>query len=180
MRIIICLTSLALAFLVGIAWSQQVAEAHAQTGRIAGTMIAEDKREPLAGATVEVLGPALKKKIGAVSRADGLYAVENIPVGTYTVKATFSGYRGETVRGVVVVAGASVEVDFRLTVAPYEMGEMVVSASRHAENIVDAPASISKVDAKEVQRNTVASSYANIIKSVKGIDYTHPSLRDSS
>jgi len=172
MRIIICLTSLALAFLVGTAW--------AQTGRIAGTVITQDKREPLSGATVEVLGPALKKKIGAVSRADGRYAVENVPAGTYTVRASFSGYRGETVRGVAVTAGTSVEMDFRMTVAPYAMGEMVVSASRRAENVVDAPVSISKVDAKEIERNSAGNTFVSAIKNVKGIDYTQRGILNES
>jgi len=154
--------------------------ASAQTGRIAGTVTAEDRGEPLAGATVEVLGPTLKKKIGAVSGADGRYAVENVPAGTYTVKATFTGYRGETVRGVVVVASASVEVDFRIAVAPYEMGEMVVSASRRAENVVDAPVSISKVDGEEIERNSAGNTFVSAIKNVKGIDYTQRGILNES
>ena len=54
----------------------------------------------------------------------------------------------------------------------YELGEIVVSASRRAENIVDAPASISKVDWKAVQRNTASNSYVSAIKNVKGVDHT--------
>ncbi|OGG46247.1 MAG: hypothetical protein A3F84_23755 [Candidatus Handelsmanbacteria bacterium RIFCSPLOWO2_12_FULL_64_10] len=156
------------------------AAADAQTGRITGTVTAGDAKGPLAGVTVEVAGPNLPRKMGAVSRADGRYAVENVPAGAYTVRATSVGYRSETVKGVGMAAGASVEVDFRMETAPYEMEEMVVSASRHAENIVDAPVSISKVDGEEIERNSAGNTFVSAIKNVKGIDYTQRGILNES
>ena len=146
--------------------------AWSQPGRITGTVTDADTGEPLIGASVEVIGPGLAGKTGGMSGAEGRYAVENVPTGTYRVKVTFVGYREATVKDVRVVAGASVGVDFQIVAAPYELGEIVVSASRRSENIVDAPMAISKIDAREAQRNTSANSIASLIENVKGIDYT--------
>jgi len=162
---------LAVTLYVGVIVTALTAAAYAQTGRIIGVVTAEDPRGPLVGATVEVIGPNLTKKMGTVSKAGGRYAVENVPSGTYAVKAVFIGYRSETVRDVAVAAEGSVDLHFQMVKAPYELEEMVVSASRRAENIVDASVSISKVDGKEIQRNTVGNSYISAVKNVKGIDY---------
>ena len=141
----------------------------AQTGRITGRVIAQDTGEPLVNANVEVTGPDLTTKMGAISDAEGRYTID-LPPGSYTVKAAFVGYRKGTVRNIVVSAGESVEVPFRMETVLYEIDEIVVSASRRAENIIDAPISIAKVDAKEIQRNAAIGSYKSAIKNLKGVD----------
>ena len=148
-----------------------LAPAGGGTGRITGRVIAEDTGKPLAGVNVEVMGPGLTRKMRSMSDSEGRFTVESVPAGAYTVKATFVGYLHTTVRNVGVIAGESVEVHIRMVTAPYELEAIVVSASRRAENIVDAPVSISKVNAKEIQRNATGNSYVSDLKYVKGIDY---------
>lgn len=150
--------------------------AWAQGGRIAGRVVAKDTGEPLIGASVEVTGPNLTKRVGAMSDVRGHYAVENLPAGRYTVRAKFVGYEDRTVEGVEVAGGGSAQAEVRMTAAPYELGEIVVSASRRAENVVDAPASISRVEAREIERNPAGNSFVSAIKNVKGIDYTQTGI----
>lgn len=147
------------------------AGAWAQGGRISGRVVAEGTREPLVGATVEVTGPTLRKKMGAVSRADGRYAVEGVPSGNYVVKVSFIGYRDAFVKGVEVASGKTVAADVQMAASPYELGQVVVSASRRAENLVDAAISISKVDEEAMNRNLIASSAAGLIRGQKGVDF---------
>lgn len=143
----------------------------AQTGRITGQVTAQDTGGPLPGANIEVLGPNLVRKMGATTGADGRYTVENVPAGTYTVKATFVGYLDAAVTDIVVGGGDSVEVRIGMLASPYELEKIVVSASRRAENIVDAPVTISKVGWKEIRKNTIGSAYLSDLKYVKSIDY---------
>ncbi|MBI2504286.1 MAG: TonB-dependent receptor plug domain-containing protein [Candidatus Latescibacteria bacterium] len=135
-------------------------------------MIAADSGDPLAGAVVEVSGPTLAGKKGAIADEKGRYAIENVPSGTYALKVTHVGYVAGTIRKVSVASGASAAVDFRLKTSPYGLEETVVSASRRAENIIDAPASISKVGWEEARRNAADNSYSSLLKNVKGVDCT--------
>lgn len=146
--------------------------AWAQTGRIGGAVRDADTGAPLKGASVQVTGPPLKAAAGAISDDDGKYAIEKVPPGQYSVRATFVGYLPQIVASVEVIAGQSISVDFSLNRAPVELEETVVSVSRRPENIIDAPASVSKIDWRELQRNTAGNSYVGAIKNVKGIDRT--------
>ena len=67
-------------------------------------------------------------------------------------------------------------VDFRLNTAPYQLGEIVVSASRHAENIVDAPSSISKVNSRAAQNQATGLSVSSMLRNVKGVSYSQANL----
>lgn len=140
--------------------------AWAQTGRITGQVIAEESGEVLPRAYVEVLGSNLSEKMNALSDAKGHYVIQDVSPGSYTLKATFIGYLGTTVENVVVTAGEVIVVDIEMVALPFEMDEIVVSASRRAENILDATASISKVDRKEIQDNTMATSISSVVKHV--------------
>ncbi|HXG01527.1 MAG TPA: carboxypeptidase-like regulatory domain-containing protein, partial [Bacteroidota bacterium] len=58
------------------------------TGKIAGKIIDAATKEPLVGVSVLLEGT----KLGASTDVDGLYAIINIPPGTYTVVASAIGY----------------------------------------------------------------------------------------
>ena len=144
----------------------------AQMGHITGRVVAEDTGEGLPGAHVEVMGSNLQIKKAVITDKEGHYTVDKLAVGTYSVKATFVGYKTGSVEDVGVLDGQSVTTDFRLLPNPYEMEQIVVSASRRAENIVDAPVSVVKVDREEIQNNTMATSLGSLMHNVKGMDYT--------
>ena len=147
-------------------------EAKAQTGRISGVVKDAVSNSPLKGASVQMTGSSIKIDIGTISIDGGEYTIEKVPPGRYSIKVTFIGYLPRTVDDVEVIDDQSVAVDFSLNRAPVELEETVVSVSRRPENIIDAPASISKIGWRELQRNTAGNSYVGAIKNVKGIDRT--------
>src|SRR5574341_2538930 len=69
------------------------------TGKIAGR-VTDAKHQPLVAANVAVPGA----RTGALTDADGRYVIVNIPAGAYEVRVSLLGYRGVTVRDVVVSA----------------------------------------------------------------------------
>jgi hypothetical protein len=69
-------------------------------GAVSGTVMLDGSPDN-AGATVEVLGTPRQ----ATTDATGLYTVENVPAGTYTVRFSRLGYVATTVGGVVVTDG---------------------------------------------------------------------------
>jgi len=150
--------------------------AQAQTGRISGVVRDTDTGAPLKGASVQLTGPNLGAATGAISDDDGAYAIPRVPPGKYSVKSTFVGYLSQTIDDVEVIADRSAAVDFALIRAPVELEETVVSVSHRPENIIDAPASVVKLEAEEIQRNATSGSYMEMIRDVKGIDYFQNSI----
>jgi TonB-dependent starch-binding outer membrane protein SusC len=63
--------------------------AYAQTGSIAGQVTDAETGETIPGANILVV----ELERGAASDIDGNYRIQNIRPGTYTVTATFVGYR---------------------------------------------------------------------------------------
>src|SRR5690606_13308462 len=93
------------------------------TGRIAGT-VTDDLGDPLPGANVVIEGTQL----GAATDIDGNYFIIGVPVGTYTVTASFVGYASQTVEGLEVSSGYTTEQNFEL--GPQELGTIEVTYER--------------------------------------------------
>ncbi|HEX2722943.1 MAG TPA: TonB-dependent receptor [Gemmatimonadaceae bacterium] len=139
--------------------------AHAQTGRLSGT-VTDSTRTALGGTQVSVLGT----RFNDVSDASGHFRIVGVPAGTYDVRVQRIGQRAQTINGVVISAGQETQINVALASVPLSLGGVVVSASRRAEKITDAPATITRIDAASIQ-NTVGNSFAPALKEVKGIDY---------
>ncbi|HWE43921.1 MAG TPA: TonB-dependent receptor [Gemmatimonadaceae bacterium] len=138
----------------------------AQRGRIVGTVTDSASRAPLSGAQVSIVATPL----GASSGADGSFAIDSVAPGTYTVRVSRLGMTMRTITGVVVNADADTRVDAALGRAPLELAGVVVSASRRVEKITDAPATITRIDSRQIE-NTVGNSYSGALKAVEGVDF---------
>jgi hypothetical protein len=75
----------------------------------------------------------------------------------------------------VVVSSATSQVDINLDPANALAQDVVVSASRVAERILESPVSIERVSSGNI-RNSAASNYYDIIGNLKGVDLVTSSL----
>jgi len=96
------------------------------TGKITGRVIDKETGDPLPGANVVIVGT----KIGTATDLDGYYFLINIPPGTYTLRASMIGYNPQEIKGVVVKADLTTEVNFYLTSTAIRTEEIVVTAER--------------------------------------------------
>ena len=81
----------------------------AQRGTIAGKVTDSNTGDELIGANVIIKGTS----IGAASGMNGAYKISTVPPGSYTLRATFMGYKMAE-KDVQVTAGQEVTVDFGL------------------------------------------------------------------
>ena len=95
------------------------------SGKLSGRIL-DKKKQPLAGANIAV--PTARR--GAMSDAEGRFAIIGIPAGTYEVKVNLLGYGPVAVQDVRVSADNTTALDVELTEAPLLMKEVVVSAQR--------------------------------------------------
>jgi outer membrane receptor protein involved in Fe transport len=95
------------------------------SGKLAGRVL-DKKKQPLAGANLAIPGA----RLGALSDAEGRFAIIGIPAGTYEVKVNLFGYGPVVVQDVRVSADNTTALDVELAEAPLLMKEVVISAQR--------------------------------------------------
>ncbi len=91
-------------------------------GKIVGQISDEATGEPLPGVNVTVDNTFL----GANTDFDGYYVILNVPVGVYTVRASFIGFQEVAVEEVRVSANITTDVNFQLKETPLELDEVIV------------------------------------------------------
>ena len=97
-------------------------------GKIAGRVFDAATKERLPGVNVSVDNTQL----GAVTDPNGEYFIINVPVGTYTVRASLVGYAARGSSDVRVVLDMTTTVDFTLSSREIQAEEIIVSATRPA------------------------------------------------
>lgn len=107
-------------------------------GAIQGTVSADDRNAPLAGAHVfALLVVKPDRRHHAVANAEGKYSIENLPDGTYAVFAEAEGYKGEYYDD----AGNLIEAKLIQVLAPQTVAAIDLSlapGSAVAGRVIDA------------------------------------------
>ena len=154
--------------LLGIAMSVFALPAAAQTGTITGRVTEAGTGRGIANVGVRAVA-GLRAVSGSYSEDNGNFRIVNLPAGTYTVEARSIGHQLTRVEGVAVGGGASATVNIMMPVAPSQLQEVVTTASRAPEKVIDAPASISVVTSEQINERP-AISVADHVAALPGID----------
>jgi Ca-activated chloride channel family protein len=96
-----------------------------ETGRIAGH-VRDAAGAPVRNAQVAVTGT----RFGAITNDSGFYQIDNVPAGTYTVRAMFIGYAPAESPGVRVMANQTVTVDLQLQSSAISLESIVVTGAQ--------------------------------------------------
>ena len=124
-----------------------------ETGRIAGH-VRDPAGAPVRNAQVLVTGT----RFGASTNDSGFYHIDNVPAGTYTVRAVFIGYAPAELPGVRVTANQTVTVDLQLQGSVVALQEVVVTGAAEARVARDRLSSSSVAIAQRAQaQNGVVS-----------------------
>lgn len=155
-----------------LAWSLAFAS-NVQAADVVGRVVDAETRQALERAHVEWLDTSGETVAVATADASGRFAFFQPGKVDGSFRVSRVGYR--TVVHRIALSG---ELLFGLTPSILEGEEIVVSASRYAENILSAPISIAKVDGSDIQRDATGATYVSHLKGVKGLDYTQVGLFD--
>ncbi len=148
-----------------VLWSLSMA---AQRGTVSGKVTDQANNEPLPGASIVVEGATASATTGALTQSDGTYTL-SLPAGNYTLLFSFIGYQTRTF-SVRVEAGRTTTLDVALTESGVQGNEVVVSASRRAEKLTNAPATISVINARAIAE-LPSFNVAELLGRQKGVDY---------
>ena len=120
------------------------------TFSIRGRVLEAVTGETLPGATVQVTGNG--QSTGGGADSDGSYKIGNLPAGTYTLQASFIGYKPKT--QTVKITNQSVVATFSLTADNASLDEVQVVASQAQERETPvAFAAVSEVKLRETLSN---------------------------
>ena len=106
---------------VALAWGAGSLLAQGSTGKIEGR-VRDQAGAPIANAQVFIVGTAFN----ALTNPQGYYFINNVPPGTYNVRAAFIGYKSTQVDGVRVLAGQTITVDIQLEQTAVQIQEITV------------------------------------------------------
>ncbi len=133
----------------------------ATAGNITGQVLGESG-EVLTGANIWLDGTAL----GTSAREDGQYVISGVTDGNYLIVAAYLGYR--SVSKMVTVAEGNSSMDFVMQSGAIAGEEVVISATRRPQKLLDAPGNVEVITRTQLQRLN-GYSIANSMESVKGI-----------
>ncbi len=144
----------------------------AQDGKILGRVFDQINNEPLPFATVQVV----ELGSGAITDIDGNYRIENLPQGTYTIRASFTGYEPYVVSEILVTSARPVTLDFAMK-EKGALTEVIVEASPFKSRD-ESPLSLNTLNATELERYPGANrDVSRVIQALPGVAQI-PSFRN--
>ncbi len=133
--------------------------------QISGKIADKESKKAMPGVRVTVKDT----RFGAQSDAQGSFTIKGVPAGTYKLTFTYIGYK--SLEEAVTVGDAAQTVNVEMVIGSISTQDIIVlGASRRAEKVTDAPASIQSVSAQELERTPLAAvgqAFANL----KGVDF---------
>ena len=128
-----------------------------QRGVVTGIVVAAENLRPLVSA--QVYFPALQ--LGVLTNAQGRFLIQNVPVGEHEITAERIGFR-QIRQTVVVRAGETVAVDFRLEERAISMEGIVVTGVAAETPQTQVPFTVAKVNVDEVPELAAQFGVLNI------------------
>ena len=128
--------------------------------QISGSVMDADNMDGLPGVNVIIDGTS----IGTVTDFDGNFVIntnQDIPL---TLLVSYVGYSAQRVD----VTSAGQDINISLS-AGQNLEEIIVSASRRAQKVTDAPASVSVISARQIENSAQVAEPSRILVSVPGV-----------
>jgi outer membrane receptor protein involved in Fe transport len=152
--------------------------AFSQSGSLRGKIVDKDTREPVsfANLVLELGGTVIG---GATSDFNGNYDIKPIPPGTYSLVATYVGYRTSMITGVVINPDQIRFLDVEMESTAIQVDEIVITSFRIPLIDKDKTVSGGSVTAEDIKKmpNRDANSIATTIGGVFSADGERGSIR---
>ena len=151
-------------FVVPVATAQQESSLIEISGRVAS----RETKEPIPNVSVNIKGTVA----GTITNNSGLFKLRTRLKFPFKLIFTSIGFEPQEYD----ITGLDSKLDIELTTQTVVLGkEVVVTASRVAENILKSPVAIEKLDIRAI-RETPAPGFYDALENVKGVQMTTSSL----
>ncbi len=134
---------------------------------ITGTVNDATLGGPLPGANIKVS----RKAVGTTTDFDGKFTLTVTDTPPFTIEVSLIGYQTKSVE----ITSNNQNVEVSLSENDTALDEVVVSASRTPERIMESPVTVERMDVREI-RNTSSPSFYDGLENLKGVDINANSL----
>ena len=128
--------------------------------QISGSVMDAGTMEAIPGVNVIIDGT----NIGTVTDFDGNFVINTSQDAPLTLVVSYVGYSAERVS----VTSANQNINVMLS-AGQNLEEIIVSASRRAQKVTDAPASVSVISTRQIENSAQVAEPSRILVSVPGV-----------
>jgi len=139
----------------------------AQNITVSGTVKDKQTKEPLVGVSIRVKG----QTGGTATNSVGAFLFSTNAKAPFTLVATYIGY-GSVEQ---LVTGKATGITIELETVAMLGGDVVVSASRTPERILESPVSIERLSASAIKEISTPSFY-DALNNMKGVESSNQSL----
>jgi hypothetical protein len=146
------------------------------TQTIQGTVLDKDSREPLIGATINVLNS--NPDIGANTDAEGKFTLRNVPIGRQQLKCSYIGYETWQSDPIILNSARELTLNIELSEAAVQGKEAVVVAKKFGNESLNEAAILSTRSFSVDETQRYAASANDPSRMAMGFPGVQPS-RDS-
>jgi outer membrane receptor protein involved in Fe transport len=133
---------------------------------ISGT-VTDSNGLPVPGASVSVIG----ESTGSITDSDGKFSLKTSKMPPYSVLVTNVGFTTQTIQ----VTSANQRLSVSLQEEETKLNEIVISASRTPERVLESPVTIERMNAQDI-KNTTAATFYDGLENLKEVHFNTSSL----
>lgn len=140
------------------------------TQTIRGSLLDQDSKAPLIGATVRILDSDPIK--GAVTDLNGNFRIEKVPLGRVSLHISFIGYEDKVLPNLLVTSAKEVLLDIPMQESVENLEEVVITAQKNKSEVLNEMATVSArtFSVEETQRYAGAlNDPARMVASFAGV-----------
>ena len=134
---------------------------------VSGTVTDAKTGETLPGASIKIS----RKAVGTNTDFDGNFVLKVTDKPPFTIEISMLGFQTEKVE----ITKNNQKVEVNLTENETSLDEIVVSASRTPERIMESPVTVERMDSRAI-KNTSAPTFYDGLENLKGVDINTNSL----
>ncbi len=132
------------------------------TKKIIGYVYDANSRLPLVGANIVIDGTGL----GTTTNEFGYFQFENLLLGTYSLTASFIGYKSKTINDINTKAVLPIEVNFYLDIKQHQLDEIIITSKNNYEQFFG---SIQLYTKKDIAQSNY-QSVGELLQQVPGVE----------
>jgi len=129
--------------------------------------VTDSHNVPVSGANITVIG----ETVGTVTDADGKFILKSSLKLPFSLEISSVGFTSQT----VAVTSTNQKVNVKLQEEENQLNEIVVSASRTPERILESPVTIERMSLQQI-KNTSSPSYYEGLENLKEVHFNTSSL----
>ncbi|SHI36276.1 TonB-dependent receptor [Flavobacterium terrae] len=129
--------------------------------------VTDANSQPVAGANVKVVGASTGTSCGF----DGKFTLKTSAAFPFTIEVSMMGYSAQTLE----VSSKEQEIVVVLSEESTSLNEIVVSASRAPERVLESPVTIERMGPKEI-KNTTAATFYDGLENLKDVHFNTSSF----